>query len=94
MYSSDEIEALTEKIRWIAVDLLGDRFSAVQVEARDHNDQIGVAIRSPDGWRHGVHGMAAHAAADPEKWTRAACSAIDAWLNAKSATPETEGGVP
>jgi hypothetical protein len=89
MYSHDEIEALTAKIHWMAVDLLGDRVSAVQVEARDWNDEIGLAIRSGD-WRHGVGGATAHVIEDPEKWTRAACVAIIAWLDAKAA-PEQAG---
>jgi hypothetical protein len=89
MYSHDEIESLTTKIRWMAVDLLGDRVSVVKVEARDWNDEIGLAIRS-GGWRHGVGGATTNVIADPEKWTRAACDAIVAWLDAKAA-PEQLG---
>jgi len=90
MYSHDEIEALTGKIRWMAVDLLGDRVATVKVEPRDRNDQISSAIRSPEGRRHAVYGMAAHAAPDPENWTRAACAALIAWLD-KKAPPEQPG---
>jgi hypothetical protein len=87
MYSHDEINALTAKIRWVATELLGDRVSVVKVEARDWNDEIGLAIRS-GGWRHGVGGATTNVIADPEKWTRAACDAIVAWLDAKAAAEQ------
>jgi hypothetical protein len=89
MYSHDEMEALTAKIRWMAVDLLGDRVSDVKVAARDWNDEIGLAIRSGD-WRHGVGGATSNIIADPEKWTRAACDALVAWLDAKAAAGDAE----
>jgi len=87
MYSHDEIEALTAKIRWLATEMLGDRVSAVKVEARDWNDEIGLAIRSGD-WRHAVGGATTNAIEDPEKWTRAACDAIVAWLDKKTAAEQ------
>jgi len=87
MYSHDEIEALTAKIRWMAVDLLGDRVATVKVEGRDCNHEIALAIRS-GGWRHAVGGATVHVIADPEKWTRAACNAIVAWLDAKAAAEQ------
>jgi len=87
MYSNDEIEALTAKIRWMAVDLLGDRVATVKVEGRDCNHEIALAIRS-GGWRHAVGGATVHVIADPEKWTRAACAALIAWLDAKAAAEQ------
>jgi hypothetical protein len=87
MYSHDEIEALTAKIRWMAVDLLGDRVATVKVEGRDCNHEIALAIRS-GGWRHAVGGATVHVIADPEKWTRAACAAIVAWLDTKAAAEQ------
>ena len=89
MYSHDEIEALTAKIRWLATEMLGDRVSAVQVQARDRNDEIGLAIRS-GGWRHGVCGATANVMADPDKWTRAACDTLNAWMKAKAAARDAE----
>ena len=87
MYSHDEIEALTAKIRWLATEMLGDRVPAVQVEVRDWNDEIGLAIRS-GGWWHAVGGATTNVIADPEKWTRAACNALIAWLDAKAAAEQ------
>ena len=91
MYSHDEIEALTTKISWLAVDLLGDRVSDVKVEAAHFNERMGVAIQSPEGWRHAVVGKITDAMSDPEKWARAACTAIIAWLDKKAAPPEQPG---
>jgi hypothetical protein len=85
MYSHDEIEALTTKIRWMAVDLLGDRVSAVEVEARDHNYFMGIAVQSSEGWRHGVGGETADAMADPDSWTRAACDTLSVRMKVKAA---------
>jgi hypothetical protein len=89
MYSHDEIETLTGKIRWMATELLGDRVSAVKVEGRDWNHEIALAIRSGE-WRHAVGGATVHVIADPEKWTRAACDAIAAWLDKKAAPLDVE----
>lgn len=91
MYSFDEIETLTAKIRWMATELLGDRVSAVQVEARDIGYFVGLAIKSPDGWRHAVGAPTVHVIADPEKWTRNACASIAAWLDAKAAATTQQG---
>ena len=90
MYSHDEIEALTAKIRWMATELLGDRASDIRVEARDHAYMIGLGAISPEGWRHAVGGNTVEVIADPEKWTRAACAALIAWLDKKAALEQTE----
>ena len=88
MYFPDDVGAMIAKIRWIAVDLLGDRASTVQVETRDMGSVVGIGVRSPEGWRHAVIGDADDIIADPEKWTRAACTALIAWLDAKAAAEQ------
>jgi hypothetical protein len=93
MYSFDEIAALTAKIRWMATELLGDRVSNIMVEARDRAYTIGLGAISPGGWRHAVDGNTVEVIADPEKWTRAACTAIIARLDKKAAPPEQPGTV-
>jgi hypothetical protein len=80
-----EPKALLQQVRWQITDLLGDRVASVQVELMDHDSEIGIAICTASGWRHGVRGPVFAVRENPDGWTIAAHNTLVAWIDAKEA---------
>lgn len=76
--------ALCDYVQRQAIYLLGERVARVTVALRDHDYELGVAIRTSDGWRHGVRGPTFSVRENPERWTELACQVLVSWLNLKA----------
>jgi hypothetical protein len=76
---------IRDHVQWQITDLLGDRVADVRVELMDHDYEIGIAIRTASGWRHGVRAPTSQIRENPERYAQTACDMLIAWIDAKEA---------